>query len=137
MGATTPHPRSSPAKLEDALEAAQKRVLAADKAVAAAGSDSDFMAATDVLEASVTNLEKIASCVQRCAIVAQTLAYPVISSTLYCRGRRDDAERERDPKRSKIDAGASLAPTALAFGDSSGAGGHPVHAGEKDGVDCE
>lgn len=104
--------RLQPAKLEAALDAANKRVLAADKQVANAATNLEFDRATDALLAAVQHLETVASCAKRCAMVAHTLAAPWESNS-------SDGERER--KRMRLEAGAvaGLPPATLALAESA------------------
>lgn len=77
--------RVQPLKLEAALEAANRRVLAAEASVTNAETNEDFEEATTALDIAVSHLERIGACVKRCAIVAFSLNSPTaqldISST--------------------------------------------------------
>lgn len=124
-GHGVPITRLQPAKLEAALEAANKRVIAADKAVASATTEQDFDEATSQLDTAVRQFEKVASCAQRCAAVAQTLSggWDINASPIV----------ERESKRMRIDSGAagSLTPTAIALNEATtGAAAEAVDASE-------
>lgn len=54
-----------PSRLEQALEAAHKRIIAADKQVGAAVTDEELEEATGCLESSVRTLEKVTECLQK------------------------------------------------------------------------
>lgn len=106
--------RVQPCKLDAALEAANKRVISADKQVATAATDQEFEEATAALDSAVRHLEKVAQCAQRCAMVAHTLSG----------GGWEHSEREA--KRMRLDAGThtpgQLTPTTLALNDATAGG---------------
>lgn len=99
-----PVTRVQPAKLEAALEAANKRVMAADKQVASATTEPEFEEATSALDFAVRHLEKVASCAQRCAVIAHNLC-----GSAAWDGNQGVSERE--PKRMRLEGATS--PTAL------------------------
>lgn len=118
--------RIQPCKLDAALEAANKRVIAADKQVSTAGTEQDFEEATSALDSAVRHLEKVAQCAQRCAIVAHSLSG----------GGWEHAER--DAKRMRIDTGThtpgQLTPTAMTLNDATaGAAQDAVETAEDEG----
>ncbi|CAN8073187.1 unnamed protein product [Agarophyton chilense] len=101
-----PITRVQPAKIDAALEAANKRVVAADNAVASAKTEQEFEEATAQLDTAVRSLEKVASLVHRCAVVAHTL-----------QGNWDIAQSavvERETKRMRMDTSSSAAVTPTA-----------------------
>lgn len=105
--------RLQPPKLEHALEAANKRVLAADKQVANASTDAEFEEATVVLDNAVRNFEKVASCAQRCAALAQTLGG----------GWESTSPVEREAKRMRLDpTSCALTPTTLTLNEATSGG---------------
>eukprot|EP00177_Eucheuma_denticulatum_P000162 GFKZ01000290.1.p1 GENE.GFKZ01000290.1~~GFKZ01000290.1.p1 ORF type:complete len:234 (+),score=29.62 GFKZ01000290.1:308-1009(+) len=114
--------RIQPCKLDAALEAANKRVMAADKQVANASSEQDFEEATNSLDSAVRLLEKVASCAQRCAIVAHSL------------GGGSWETPEREPKRMRIESPSTphnLTPTTITLNDATAvAATEAVDAGE-------
>lgn len=73
-GSTSGVGRVQPMKLETALEAANRQVLAAENAVASSQTSEEFGKATDNLDLAVARLERIANCAKRCALVAYSLS---------------------------------------------------------------
>lgn len=100
-------------KLDAALEAANKRVIAADKLVAESTTEAEFEETTAALDCAVRHLEKVASCAQRCAMVAHTLS-----------GGGWEAGVERESKRLRIDGGndtpGALTPTTMGINEATG-----------------
>lgn len=68
--------RIQPLKLEAAIDAANRRVLNAESAVAGAQTNEDFEEATSALDLAVSQLERIGACAKRCALVAYSLSTP-------------------------------------------------------------
>lgn len=102
--------RIQPCKLDAALEAANKRVVAADKRVANSTTDQEFEEATAALDSAVRHLEKVASCAQRCAMIAHTLSG----------GAWDTPERET--KRMRMDGSSTpnaLTPTGMTLNEAT------------------
>lgn len=99
-----------PLKLEGALDAANKRVVSAEKQVAAAATAQEFEDATVALDAAVRLLEKVAACAQRCALVAQSLAAPQPWDSAAGDGDRDAKRMRLDP----LDGGQGMAEDAAA-----------------------
>lgn len=69
-GHALPYRTVSLCKLDAAVEAANKRVAMFEKQVVNAESDQEFLEATLAMEKAVAVYEKVASCAQRCAIIA-------------------------------------------------------------------
>lgn len=117
-----PISRMQPWKLDAALEAANKRVMAADKQVATASSEQDFEDATAALDSAVRLLEKVANCAHRCAVVAHSLGGGTWESP------------EREAKRMRIEGPSTptnLTPTTITLNDAAaGAPPDAVDAGE-------
>lgn len=102
--------RIQPCKLDAALEAANKRVVAADKRVASSTTDQEFEEATAALDSAVRYLEKVASCAQRCAMIAHTLSGGTWETP------------ERETKRMRMDGTSTpnaLTPTAITLNDGN------------------
>lgn len=110
-------------KLDAALEAANKRVFAADKQVATATTDQEFEEATANLDIAVRHMEKIASCAHRCAVINHTLS-----------GGWDNnpGSAEPQPKRLRLDHGGGGAlPTPITLTDTpAGGSADPVEPGD-------
>lgn len=118
--------RVQPAKLEAALEAANKRVMAADKQVAASSTDAEFEEATTQLDCAVRLFEKVASCAHRCAVVAQSLSG----------GWDPSVSVERDHKRIRLESAPSgaLTPSTMAMNEAATvAASDAVDAGTEEG----
>lgn len=124
-GHSSPAPfwRAQPAKLEGALEAAYKRVLAADKLVSTASSEDDFHDATSTLETAVINLEKVSACARRCQAIAKDLA-------------ADEDREERERKRARMSS-PQLHTSNMALNEATGAASEAVDGGDidRDGQD--
>lgn len=107
-----PITRVQPAKIDAALEAANKRVVAADSAVANAKTEQEFEDATAQLDSAVRSLEKVAALAHRCAVVAHTL-----------HGNWDSTQAsvERDAKRMRLDTTPTpaLAPATISLNEAS------------------
>lgn len=99
-GASPGPPRIQPLKLDAALEAANRRVLSAESAVAAAASNEEFEEATSALDLAVSHLERIGACAKRCALVAYSLNAPHLDMS--------PAQPMRDNKRLRLDHDASV-----------------------------
>lgn len=100
--------RVQPLKLEAAIDAANRRVLAAEGAVANAQTNEDFEEATSALDLAVSQLERIGACAKRCALVAYSLSTPSLDIS--------PGAPMREGKRIRLDSGAQ--PIAPRMDDS-------------------